>query len=210
MSIPIAFTSIGIAMGIDMASCAMYKWLMGEHGFGFLYCREDLIGKVVKGTMFEGHPELNYRPWVREPRPGEPEIANHPSKGIGLLECGTPSVITYAAQYESFKYIESLGIANIRNHVRPLVNRLRKELPHLGYTCITPPGTRRRSSPSLPHDIEKTRNKIREANRTGRAKISITGPNSALTVGRFGNHVRFSVSVYNNQQDVDRILDVFS
>ena len=48
------------------------------------------------------------------------------------------------------------------------------------------------------------------ANRTGRAKISITGPNSALTVGRFGNHVRFSVSVYNNQQDVDKILEVLS
>ena len=198
------------ALGIDMASCAMYKWLMGEHGFGFLYVRENLIGSVVKGTMFEGHPELNYRPWTATPKAGAAEFDNHTAQGIATLECGTPSVITYAAQYESFKYIESLGIANIRNHVRPLVNQLRKELPRLGYTCITPPGTRRRSSPSLPHDIEKTRNEIREANRTGRAKISITGPNSALTVGRFGNHVRFSVSVYNNQQDVEKILEVLS
>ncbi len=198
------------AMGIDMASCAMYKWLMGEHGFGFLYCREDLIGPVVKGTMFEGHPELNYRPWAPKPAPGEPDMVNHPSKGIGTLECGTPSVITYAAQYESFKYIESLGIPNIRSHVRPLVNRLRKELPALGYTCITPPGTETPLITFISHDIEATRNKIREANRTGRAKISITGPNSALTVGRFGNHVRFSVSVYNNGHDVDKILEVLS
>src|SRR5438128_12007146 len=103
MSIPIAFTSIGIAMGIDMASCAMYKWLMGEHGFGFLYAREDLIGTVVKGTMFDGHPELNYRPWRKTPKAGEAEFQNHTGKGIAALECGTPSVITYAAQYESFK-----------------------------------------------------------------------------------------------------------
>lgn len=198
------------AMGIDMASCAMYKWLMGEHGFGFLYCREDLIGSVVKGTMFEGHPELNYRPWVKEPAPGQPGVVNHPSKGIGMLECGTPSVITYAAQHESFRYIETLGIPNIRNHVRPLVNRLRKELPRLGYTCITPPGAETPVITFISHDIEGTRNKIREANRTGRAKISITGPNSALTVGRFGNHVRFSVSVYNNNHDVDKILEVLS
>jgi selenocysteine lyase/cysteine desulfurase len=198
------------ALGIDMASCAMYKWLMGEHGFGFLYCREDLIGSVVKGTMFEGHPELNYRPWANGPKEGEPEIVNHGSHGIAMLECGTPSVITYAAQYESFQYIERLGIPQIRRHVRPLVDRLRKELPPLGYQCITPPGTETPIITFIANDVEGARNKIRAANRDGRAKISITGPNSALTVGRFGNHVRFSVSVYNNDSDVDKILEVLS
>ncbi len=198
------------AMGVDMASCAMYKWLMGEHGFGFLYAREDLIGSVVKGTMFEGHPDLNYRPWTKDPKTGEPDFVNHPSKSVASLECGTPSVITYAAQYESFKYIDGIGIPNIRNHVRPLVNRLRKELPPLGYTCITPAGTETPIITFISHDIESTRGKIREANRTGRAKISTAGPNSALTVGRFGNHVRFSVSVYNNDRDIDKIMEVFS
>ncbi|HWC00727.1 MAG TPA: aminotransferase class V-fold PLP-dependent enzyme [Bryobacteraceae bacterium] len=198
------------AMGIDMASCAMYKWLMGEHGFGFLYVREDLIGAAVKGTMFEGHPELNYSPWVKEPAPGKPDIGNHPTSGIGTLECGTPSVITYAAQHASLKYIESIGIPNIRSHARPLVERLRKELPPLGYTCITPAGTETSIVTFISHDIDATRRKIQQANATGKAKISITGPNSALTVGRFGNHVRFSVSVYNNDHDVDKVLEVLS
>ena len=198
------------AMGIDMASCAMYKWLMGEHGFGFLYAREDLVGPVLRGTLFEGHADYNYRPWVKDPHPGEPDFVNHPSRGVGSLECGTPSVITFAAQYESFHYIDRLGIPNIRAHVRPLVNRLRKELPPHGYTCITPPGTESPIISFISHNIEGTKTKIREANRTGRARISITGPNSALTVGRFGNQVRFSVSVYNNDRDVDTILDVLS
>ena len=198
------------AMGIDMASCAMYKWLMGEHGFGFLYCREDLIGPVVRGTLFDGHPELNYRPWTKAPKAGEAEFGNHPSKGIATLECGTPSVITYAAQHESFRYIEALGIPNIRAHVRPLVDRLRRELPPLGYAAITPPGTETPIITFISHDIESTRRKIVAANRAGRAKISISGPNSALTVGRFGNHVRFSVSVYNDGRDVDKILEVLS
>jgi selenocysteine lyase/cysteine desulfurase len=182
---------------------------MGEHGYGFLYCREDLIGRVVKGTMFEGHPELNYRPW-QQPKAGAPEIGNHQSTGIATLECGTPSVITYAAQLESLQYIESLGISNIRRHARPLVDRLRKELPAHGYSCITPPGTETAIIAFTAKDAAGTRNKIREANRTGRAKISITGPNSGLTVGRFGDHVRFSVSVYNNDRDVDKILEVLS
>ena len=90
------------------------------------------------------------------------------------------------------------------------MDRLRRELPPLGFTCITPAGTETPIVTFIAHNIEVARNKIREANRTGRAKISITGPNSALTVGRFGNHVRFSVSVYNNDRDVDKILEVFS
>jgi selenocysteine lyase/cysteine desulfurase len=196
------------AMGIDMASCAMYKWLMGEHGFGFLYVREDLIGPVVKGTLFEGHPDFNYRPWSALGR--KPDFDNHPSHGVGSLECGTPSVITYAAQFESFQYIERLGIARIRDHARPLLSRLRKELPPLGYTCITPQETETSIITFISDNIESTKSKIRAANQSGRAKISITGPNSALTVGRFGNHVRFSVSVYNNDHDIDKILEVLS
>jgi selenocysteine lyase/cysteine desulfurase len=156
--------------------------------------------------LFDGHPDYNYPPW-KERQAGVPEFVNHRAKG---LDCGTPSVITYAAQYESFAYIEKIGIPNIRNHARPLTDRLRKEMPPLGYTCITPPGTETPIITFISHDIEATKNKIHEANQTGRAKISITGPNSALTVGRFGNHVRFSVSVYNNDQDVDKILEVLS
>ena len=64
------------AMGIDMASCAMYKWLQGEHGFGFLYIREDLIGKVVKPTELTGHVEFNYAPWSKTTASNSAEFAN--------------------------------------------------------------------------------------------------------------------------------------
>jgi selenocysteine lyase/cysteine desulfurase len=198
------------AMGIDMASSAMYKWLQGEHGWGFLYIREDLIGTTVKPTELTGHPDFNYRPWVAASKPGEPEIINHPNSGIAAFECGTPSVITYAGQYESFKYIERLGVGNIQAHAQTLIQRLRKELPVVGLTPITPPDT---GSPIITFqckDANAIRRKIHQAERSGKAKISITGPNSALTVGRFGNHVRFSVSVFNNQSDIDRILEVLS
>jgi len=194
------------AMGIDMASCAMYKWLQGEHGFGFLYVREDLIGGVVKPTQFSGNPDLNYDPWTKTPKPGAPDFINHAATGIGGLEPGTPSVITYAAQYESFQYIEKLGVTNIRAHARRLTDRLQKELPPLGYTSVTPPGAESPIVTFLCKDAEVVRRKIRSS----KAKILLTGPNSALTVGRFGNHIRFSVSVFNNDQDINTILEVLA
>ena len=198
------------AMGIDLASCAMYKWLQGEHGWGFVYIREDLIGSVVKPTEFTGHPDFNYAPWTARPKSGEPEIVNHAARGIAAFECGTPSVITYAGQHESFRFIEKLGVERIQAHAQTLVKRLQKELPPLGYTPITPLDSGTPIVTFLCKDAGAVRDKIRRAEQAGKARISITGPNSALTVGRFGNHVRFSVSVFNNNSDVDRVLEVLS
>jgi selenocysteine lyase/cysteine desulfurase len=198
------------AMGIDFASTAMYKWLQGEHGFGFLYIREDLAGSVVKPRTFTGGVQFHYPPWVAEAQRGVPGISEKAPGGVAAFECGTPSVITYAAQHESFRYIERLGIANIRAHARALIGRLQKELPALGFTPITPPDTESPIVTFLAKDTEAVRRKIEAAVRAGRARISISGPNSALTVGRFGNHLRFSVSVFNNQQDIDTVLDVLS
>ena len=184
------------AMGIDLASCAMYKWLQGEHGFGFMYIREDLIGSKVKPTELTGHVEFNQ--------------PNRVPDGIAAFECGTPSVITYAAQHESFKYIERLGVSQIQAHAQRLIARLRKELPARDYTCITPAGAGTPLITFRSRDTEEVRRKIGRATASGKARISITGPNSALTVGRFGDHLRFSVSVFNNDADVSKVVEILS
>ena len=198
------------AMGVDFASCGMYKWLQGEHGFGFLYVKEDLQGAAVKGTQFTGSPGLNYEPWTASPDPAKPEFISHPREGIGQFECSTPAAINYAGQLESFCFIEEIGIDNIRAHARELTARLQKELPALGFTAITPDDTESGIRTFLHPDTDSLKAKINRANEEGRANISIGGPNSGLTVGRGGNQVRFSVSVYNNHADIDKVLEVLS
>ena len=197
-------------MGIDFASCGMYKFLQGEHGFGFLYVKDELQGTVVKGTQFTGHPDLNYKPWTDTPDPNKPAFISHPREGISQFECSTPAVINYAAQLESFRFIEELGVDNIRAHARPLTNRLQKELPPLGFRAITPDDADSGIRTFLHENTAEVRAKIERAHSEGRAHISLGGPNSALTVGRGGNQVRFSVSVYNNDADVEKVLEVLS
>ncbi|MBK9169944.1 MAG: aminotransferase class V-fold PLP-dependent enzyme [Bryobacterales bacterium] len=197
------------AMGVDFASCAMYKWLQGEHGFGFLYCREDLGGSVVKPRLFGGSLDFNYRPWIPHPKPGVPELQEKVPTGVASLECGTPSVITYAGQHASFKYIEKLGVERIQAHAQTILGRLRRELSSRGYTPITPEDAKT-SILTFLCDAAKVREKIQRANQQGRSRILLAGPNSALTVGRFGTHLRFSASVFNNQQDVDKILEILA
>jgi len=43
-------------------------------------------------------------------------------------------------QYEALRYIHRFGVERIRAHVRPLTDRLQKEMPALGYPTITPKG----------------------------------------------------------------------
>ena len=198
------------AMGIDFASCGTYKWLQGEHGFGFLYVKEDLQGSVVKGTQFTGHAGLNYKPWTDTPDASKPEFIHHLPSGISQFECSTPAVVNYAGLYESLKFIEKLGVENIRAHARELTDRLQNELPSERYTSITPKGTEAAIVAFLCKDSEDIRNRIKKAKEDGRANISIGGPNSGLTVGRNGNQMRFSISVFNNHEDIDRVLDVLS
>ena len=113
-------------------------------------------------------------------------------------------------EIRNFFFRWRFGVDNIRAHARSLTARLQKELRAPGFTSITPAGSESPIVTFLCKDTESVRRKIEKAAQAGRARISITGPNSALTVGRFGNHIRFAVSVFNNQEDIDTVLDVLS
>ena len=180
------------AMGIDFASCSTYKWLMGLRGFAYLYVREDLQERVVKPTQFSGGVRFNYSPWSPAPEPNQPDIVFMPRGGATQYEVGNVSHVASICQYESLQYIQRLGIENIRAHARSLTDHLQKELPDLGYPCITPKGNESPIVTFLVKDAKATADKLRKAN-------------IELTL-RFGNQMRIAVSVFNSREDVKRLL----
>lgn len=180
------------AMGIDFAACSTFKWLMGVKGFGFLYVRSDLQGTVVKPTQHCGGLGFNYTPWVAEPDPDIAEFAFTPTPGPTCYEVSYPSYEGAICAQESIKYILRLGVPNIRNHVRTLTNRLMEELPALGYPSITPTGNESPIVTFAVPDPAATMAKLRNAN--------------VHVAMRYGNKMRISPSVFNNQEDVTRLL----
>jgi selenocysteine lyase/cysteine desulfurase len=184
------------AMGIDFAACSTYKWLMGVKGFGFLYVREDLQQAVVKPTQHSGGVRFNYAPWVEKPDPSAEELAFTPSPGPACYEVSYPSYEGAVCAQESLKYIHRLGVHNIRNHVRTLTSRLQKELPAIGYPSITPKGN---ESPILAF--------VAQDPAAAMARLRNAGVHVAM---RFGDKMRISPSVFNNQQDVDRLLEALA
>ena len=181
------------AMGIDFAACSTFKWLMGVKGFGFLYVRSDLQLDVLKPSQPSGGVALNYPPWVKEPDSAGEEISFSPPTGVGAYEVSYPSYEGVVCAQESLQYILHLGVDSIRNHARDLTDRLQEELPQRGYKSITPQGN---ESPILsfvaPHP-EAVLASCRSAN--------------VHVAMRFGNKMRLSPSVYNNHEDIDRLLE---
>ena len=180
------------ALGLDFAACSNYKWLCGSRGSAFLYVREDLQGTVVKDALYPGYVRFNYPPWVDAPEPGSDPFPYSAPVDASRYEPGNISREGYCGQYEALSMLEQVGVDRMLAHNMTLVDRLRKELPASKYRCITPEGTRGPVIVFIPSDYEGTRSRIE------RAGIQIT-----LT----GNRMRISPNYYNDQEDVDRLLE---
>ena len=182
------------AMGIDFAACSMYKFLMGIHGFGFLYIREDLQGSVVKSTAMHGGVRLNYRPWVEEPEAGKPAIIIGDRKGAGRFEVGAPPFVSYAAAEASLKLIERLGVENIQAHARTRIDRLRREMAAIGYSTVTPEGNGSSIISFRVKDPETTQKKLE------RASVIVT------MIAQY-KLMRVSISVFTTDADLDQLVN---
>jgi selenocysteine lyase/cysteine desulfurase len=176
------------AMGIDFGASATYKWLMGERGFGFLYVREDLQDRVVPTTRY-GHRQV-----ASFDRVG---LTWEPLPGAARYETGTfPNALALCA-HESLQYIETLGLANIRAHARALTRRLQEELPRAGYPSLTPAGNETPIVAFGLKDAAETAKRLKAANVTA-------------TIIAAEQRLRVAVSVFNTDEDVDRLVRALS
>ncbi|HUG81372.1 MAG TPA: aminotransferase class V-fold PLP-dependent enzyme [Bryobacterales bacterium] len=183
------------ALGIDFAACSNYKWLQGCRGSGFLYVREDLQGTVVRDLLFPGYVRFNYPPWVDAADAGEEAMPFTPPDDAGRYEAGNTAREGYCGQYESFKLMEEIGMGKIFAHNMALVDRIRKGLPESKYECITPAAARSPIIVFIPADYAGTEAKLKQAN---------------IQATMTGNRLRISPNIYNNQEDIDKLLNALA
>ena len=172
------------AMGIDFASTGTYKWLMGERGFGFLYVRDEHQGTLLPTTRY-GHRQVsNFN---------RAELTWEPVPGAAMYESGNIPVLLAAAVSAGIDYVNTLGIDKIRAHARVLTERLQTELPPLGFAALTPRDT---PTPIVAFALKDT---------TAAAKALQAGRVAATIIGN-EKRLRLSVSVFNNHDDIDRVV----
>jgi selenocysteine lyase/cysteine desulfurase len=180
------------ALGIDFAACSNYKWLQGARGSGFLYVREDLQGSVVRDLSFPGYVHFNYSPWVMARNASAEDFPYVAPRNAGRYEAGNVSYVAYAGQYEVLKRMLALGVDNIYAYTKPMCDRLRKELPPMGYKLITPTD----AQSSLVVVQAKNLKAVMETLRKAEIQVTQAGE----------NRVRISPALYNNMEDINRLL----
>ena len=172
------------ALGIDFASTGTYKWLMGERGFGFLYVREEHQGTVLPTTRYGHRQVTNFN---------RAQLTWEPLPGAAMYETGNIPVLLAAAVSSGIDYVTLLGLDKIRAHARILTDRLQNELPPLGYKSLTPRATQ---TPIVAFELKDA---------AATAKTLQAGKVTATIIAN-ENRLRLSVSVFNNHDDIDRVV----
>jgi selenocysteine lyase/cysteine desulfurase len=185
------------ALGIDFCACSGYKFLMGDRGLGFLYVREDLQGKVAKRFQYGDRQfsDLQYHMFPHDPPGPRPCSWRQRAGAGGHYEVGNIANVVAAGHAENLRFINELGVDRIQARVKPMVDKIRKELPGLGYPGMTPDGTPTPISSFVVEDPKKLAEKMRRA---------------GIDVKIQWNQMRVSVSVYHNMADIDRFLNAAS
>ncbi|MGD1093639.1 MAG: aminotransferase class V-fold PLP-dependent enzyme [Bryobacteraceae bacterium] len=185
------------ASGVDFCACASYKWLMGDMGLGFMYCREDLLDKVVHRTQYGYRQIKDYADHIFPYDPPNPSAATweQMKDAASHFEVGTISSTTVAGLSYSLDYLQKLGVNNIHAHNRSLAERVKKEVPRLGFEPLTPPDSTSQIVSFAVKNPEAVAARLKKAN----------------VVVKVDQHLmRVSPSVYNDQKDIDQLLNALS
>jgi selenocysteine lyase/cysteine desulfurase len=171
--------------------------MMGSFGTAFLYVRPDRLQYLKRSQV----GWRQFKKVVTHVLPfespgsaaGEWELG---SDTASTFEVSTPDWCGLAVAVASLGYVLAIGVNEIARHRRPLIRRLQEELPKLGFAALTPPDT---PGPIVSFSYRDA--KARLESRLTAAKVKI----------QLDQHlVRISPSVYNDMDDVERVIQVLS
>jgi selenocysteine lyase/cysteine desulfurase len=165
---------------------------MGDFGLGFLYAKQSVLEKLVR-------PAFSYRQLRRfanhmfpydEPAPSPVEWEQYQT-AAGHFEQGTLANAVSETLAYSLEYIQTLSVENIQEYSQSLLERMRREIPKLGHELITPADARGPIVAFQLSDPAAVETKLKKAN---------------IDVTIADHRMRISPSIYNDQEDIDRLL----
>jgi selenocysteine lyase/cysteine desulfurase len=182
---------------VDFCSAASYKWLMGEQGLGFLFARKDRLAEIKRPWF--GHYQLKQRHGLGFPNPVRHEEVveyEHHDSALGYFAMGSqPNIIAAQLDY-SLQYLLDVGVERIQAYRQPLIDRLQEKLPQLGYASITP----RDSATALVS--------FRHDGNTEKLHMKLDAEKITISVAE--HHFRISPSVFNDMDDVEKLIGALS
>lgn len=173
------------AAGVDFFAAGGYKWLLGGFGVAPFFVRESLLDSVAMDRV-------GWRQLEEEPSPGEYRFYRDARK----YGYATPA---FGAVYQlraALDYVQKIGVERIAAHTIPLAARLGRELWALGFNVLTP-AANESAIVAFEHGVEPE--DAAAAFERARIKVSLR---------EAGTQVRAGVALFNNSDDIERLLEV--
>lgn len=183
------------ASGVDFAACSTYKWLMGDMGRGFLYIRKGVQENISRPWWgYHQLASINSHLYPYD-EPGEaPLDYTTRDDAEGLFAMGTDASIVEAQLQHSLPWIEKIGVERIEAHRQPLIEAVQSELRRRGYEPLTPSDS---TTPLVAFAMKDARAKLGDLLKDNDVRITVSA-----------NRFRVSVSLFNDMNDIDRLLEV--
>jgi selenocysteine lyase/cysteine desulfurase len=174
--------------GIDVLACAGFKWLLGLHGTGFLFVRRNVwprIRPVLPGA-FAAEDTLRELRWL-------PSAQRY--------ETGSLSYSLFHAWTAGLELVTDLGVPAIHARSLALTDRLIEGLRARGVDVVTPA-----MHPDERSAIVAFTAGSPESNRALHARLA----ERSVSVAVRGGRCRVSPAFYNNEDDIDQLLDALT
>jgi selenocysteine lyase/cysteine desulfurase len=171
-------------LGVDVLASGVLKYLLGSAGLGFMWVRPGLSRELVPTETG----------WFADRDIFEMDHTRYaPSPTARRFQSGTPPVPSIYAGIAGIELMLEIGVAETREHVTALNERLIGGVDDLGGTVVTP------------RDPEKRGALVCIASTDAPALVAALGEDGIVTSDRDGN-LRVSAHAYNTVEDIDAVL----
>lgn len=188
------------SLGIDALAVATQKCLLSVYGFGFLWVRRGLADGLVPGHVARFGIDVGTD--AHETALGDGTLRYR--AGARRFDLGNYNYLGAVAAEASLRLIRSIGMERIETHVRALAARLASGLLERGLPVAGgAPG------PHLAHIVAVGKSGGGRHDTADDPAMTalyqrLTEHNVRLSIRR--GVLRFSVGIYNNEEDVERVI----
>jgi selenocysteine lyase/cysteine desulfurase len=171
-------------LGVDFLAAGVLKYLLGSAGLAFLWCRPGLAEQLLP-TQTGWFADRNI--FDMDHRRYEP------SPTARRFEAGTPPIPSIYAGIAGMELMMEIGIAETREHVLGLAERLIAGVDELGGVVATPREPERHGALICVRSTDT------------HALVAALAQDGIVTSDRDGN-LRISPHAYNTDDDIDAVL----
>ncbi len=175
-------------LGVDVLAGGALKYLLGSAGLAFMWCRPGLSERLLPTQTG----------WFADKDIFEMDNDDYsPSPTARRFQSGTPPVPSLYAGIAGMELMMEIGVAETREHVNGLNERLIAGVDELGATVVTPRAVEQRGALVCVASTDAPR------------LVRILGDNGVVTSERDGN-LRVSAHAYNTNDDIDKLVAVLA